>query len=190
MLSQIRISVTLLALFTLILGIAYPLAITGIAQLLFSDQANGSLIQENGQVFGSSLVGQPFDSPRYFWSRPSASTAFPYNASASGGSNLSPSSPVLHQAVLERIRMLQAADPGNTASIPVDLVTSSSSGLDPHISLAAALYQIPRIARARSLSEGVVRELVEQHTTPRFLGLFGEQVVNVLELNLALDRLQ
>ena len=171
---------------TIITGIIYPLFITGIAQALFPSQANGSLIYRNGKVVGSSLIGQPFDDPKYFWGRISA-TSPQYNASSSSGSNIGPTNPALIDEINGRIKALKAADPDNTNLIPVDLVTSSASGLDPHISLAAAHYQIARIARLRGLSEDTVKAIVKQHTYSRLLGLIGEPVVNVLELNLALD---
>ncbi|MGA2774448.1 MAG: potassium-transporting ATPase subunit KdpC [Candidatus Omnitrophota bacterium] len=171
---------------TIITGVIYPLFITGIAQLLFPNQANGSLIYRNGKVVGSFLIGQTFDDPRYLWGRISA-TSPQYNASNSTGSNIGPSNPALLDEIKGRIKALKAADPDNTNSIPVDLVTSSASGLDPHISLAAAYYQIARIARLRGLSQDTVRAIVKQHTYGRLLGLIGEPVVNVLETNLALD---
>ena len=171
---------------TIITGIIYPLFITGIAQALFPSQANGSLIYRNGKVVGSSLIGQPFDDPKYFWGRISA-TSPQYNASSSSGSNIGPTNPALIDEINGRIKALKAADPQNSNLIPVDLVTSSASGLDPHISLAAAHYQIARIARLRGLSEDTVKAIVKQHTYSRLLGLIGEPVVNVLELNLALD---
>ena len=177
----------MLLVFTVITGVLYPLAVTGIAQAVFPRQANGSLIRQHGQVIGSALIGQPFRSPRYFWSRPSATTPFPDNSLASGGSNLGPTNPVLLQQVKARIAALHAADPSQHAPIPVDLVTASGSGLDPDISPAAALYQVPRIARLRHLSEQRVRALVARYTTLRQLGFLGEPRVNVLELNLALD---
>ena len=177
----------LLLIFTVLTGLIYPLVITGIAQLVFPRQANGSLIVANGQTAGSSLIGQPFDDPRYFWSRLSATSPYPYNAAASSGSNLGPTNPALLDEVKARIAALKAADPGNTQPIPVDLVTSSGSGLDPDISVAAALYQLPRVARLRGLSETAVRSLVDQSTQGRVLGFLGEPRVNVLELNLALD---
>jgi len=180
----------MLVLFTLITGLAYPLTVTGIAQVLFPHQANGSLTVREGQVAGSELIGQPFDSPRYFWGRPSATAPFPYNAAASAGSNLGPSNPALEEAVQARIEALRAADPGNTRPIPVDLVTASASGLDPHISLAAALYQVPRVAQARGLAENEVEALVRRFTAGRQLGVLGEPRVNVLNLNLALDAVQ
>jgi K+-transporting ATPase ATPase C chain len=185
--TQIRPALVLLLLFTVVTGVAYPLVVTGIAQTVFPRQANGSLIVKDGKPVGSSLIGQPFDDPRYFWSRPSATSPFAYNAGSSSGSNLSPTNPAHVKAVQERVDALRAADPGNTAPVPVDLVTASGSGLDPHISPAAALYQVARVARARKADEGAVRRLVEAHIEDRWLGLLGEPRVNVLELNLALD---
>jgi len=187
---QIRPAIVLLVLLTIITGLAYPLAVTGMAQVLFPHQANGSLIVKEGQVAGSELIGQPFDDPRYFWGRPSATAPFPYNAAASAGSNLGPSNPALEEAVRARMDALRAADPGNTRPVPVDLVTASASGLDPHISVAAALYQVPRVARERGLTEKEVEALVLQFTTGRQLGVLGEPRVNVLNLNLALDAVQ
>ena len=172
---------------TLITGVAYPLAVTGIAKVAFPSQADGSLIVKDGKVAGSSLIGQPFDDPKYFWGRPSATSPSPYNAASSSGSHLGPTNPALTKAVQERVDALRAADPGNTAPVPVDLVTASGSGLDPHISPAAALYQVGRVARARKLDETTVRELVARHTEDRQLGFLGEPRVNVLALNLALD---
>jgi K+-transporting ATPase ATPase C chain len=185
--AQLRPALTTLLLFTVVTGIAYPLAVTGIAQLVFPSQANGSLLVRDGTVVGSALIGQPFDAPKYFWGRPSATSPFAYNAGASSGSNLSPTNSGLVAAVQSRVEALHAVDPGNTAPVPVDLVTASGSGLDPHISPAAALYQVPRVARERKLSEDAIRAIVEQHTEGRFLGLLGEPRVNVLALNLALD---
>jgi K+-transporting ATPase ATPase C chain len=178
-----------LLLLTVITGVAYPLLVTGIAQLLFPEQATGTLIVLDGKAVGSSLIGQPFDDPRYFWGRLSATAPFAYNAGASSGSNLGPMNPALFKAVQDRVAALHAADPGNPQAIPVDLVTASGSGLDPHISPAAALYQVRRVARARGLDEAAVRQLVERHVEGRQFGLLGEPRVNVLALNLALDAL-
>jgi K+-transporting ATPase ATPase C chain len=185
--AYLRPALMSLLLFTVVTGIVYPLVVTGIAQTVFPSQANGSLIVEDGKVLGSTLIGQTFDQPQYFWGRPSATSPFSYNAAASAGSNLSPTNQALIAALQGRVDALHAADPRNTAPVPVDLVTASSSGLDPHISPAAALYQVPRVARERKLSPHAVRALVEQHTEGRFLGLLGEPRVNVLTLNLALD---
>jgi len=187
---QIRPALTMLVILTLLTGLAYPLAVTGLAQLFFPDQANGSLIVRDGKVIGSQLIGQYFDKPEYFWPRPSATTPFPYNAAASGGSNLGPTNPALIEAVKARVAALRAADPDNELPIPVDLVTASGSGLDPHISPAAALYQLKRVARTRGLDETTVQTLVTQHTEGRQLGMLGERRVNVLLVNLALDSLK
>ena len=187
---QIRPALTMLLILTLLTGLAYPLAVTALAQVFFPDQANGSLIVRDGKVIGSQLIGQYFDKPEYFWSRPSATTLFPYNAAASGGSNLGPTNPALIETVKARVAALRAADPGNEAAIPVDLVTASGSGLDPHISPAAALYQLKRVARTRGLDENTVQTLVTQHTEGRQFGLLGERRVNVLQLNVALDALK
>jgi potassium-transporting ATPase KdpC subunit len=184
---HLRPALMTLLLLTILTGVVYPLVVTGIAQVVFPFQANGSLIVKGGKPVGSALIGQPFDDPRYFWSRPSATTPFGYNAGSSSGSNLSPTNPDLIKAVQGRVDALHAADPGNSAPVPVDLVTTSGSGLDPHISPAAALYQVSRVARERKLDAAKVRELVEQHTEGRFLGMLGEPRVNVLALNLALD---
>jgi K+-transporting ATPase ATPase C chain len=188
MLSQLRPAVMVLVLLTLVTGVAYPLLVTGIAQVVFPVQAQGSLVVKDGKVVGSALIGQPFDDPKYFWSRPSATSPFADNAGASSGSNLSPTNPDLIKAVQGRVDALRAADPGNTSPVPVDLVTASGSGLDPHISPAAALYQVSRVARARKLDPAAVRQLVGQHTEGRTLGFLGEPRVNVLALNLALDK--
>jgi potassium-transporting ATPase KdpC subunit len=174
---------------TVLTGIVYPLAVTGAVQLCCRQQAGGSLLGRNGHVVGSALLGQPFDEPRYFWSRPSATTPQPYNGLASGGSNLGPTNPAQFDAVRMRVLALQAADPGNHLPIPVDLVTASASGLDPDISPAAAQYQVTRVARARALDPARLRALIETHTQGRQWGIFGEPRVNVLELNLALDSL-
>jgi K+-transporting ATPase ATPase C chain len=187
MISQLRPSFFMLLIFTVITGVIYPLAVTGIAQVIFPDQANGSLIMVNGKAVGSELIGQQFDDSKYFWGRPSAAG---YKAAASSGSNYGPMNPNLLKAVQARIDTLKAADPNNTLSIPVDLVTASGSGLDPHISVAAALYQIHRVASARGLSEADVRSLVDQYTEGRQFGIFGESRVNVLKLNLALDAIK
>ena len=185
--AQIRPAVVSLVVFSVVTGLAYPALVVAIAQLGFPHQANGSLIVRDGKSVGSRLIGQPFDDPRYFWGRPSATSPFPYNAAASSGSNLAPASPALIRAVHARVHTLRAADPGNTAPVPVDLVTASASGLDPHISPAAALYQVPRVARVRGLDETAVRRLVARHVEGRQLGILGEPRVNVLALNLALD---
>jgi K+-transporting ATPase ATPase A chain len=186
---QLRPALVLFLLFTILLGIVYPLLITGIAQLAFPVQANGNFIIRDGKVVGSALIGQPFSSPKYFWGRPSATSPVPYNAMASSGSNLGPSNPALRDAVKARVDALRAADPGNAQPVPVDLVTASGSGLDPDISVAAAYYQVPRVARARSLSEQDVRGLIASHTEPRQFWIFGEPHINVLSLNLALNDL-
>ena len=187
MLAHLRPAIVSLILLSAVTGLVYPALVTAIAQVVFSYQANGSLIVKDGKSVGSALIGQPFDDPKYFWSRPSATSPFAYNAGASSGSNLSPTNPALIEAVKGRVDALRAADPGNTAPVPVDLVTASGSGLDPHISPAAALYQVGRVAKARKLEPDVVRQLVERHTEGRQLGFLGEPRVNVLELNLALD---
>jgi potassium-transporting ATPase KdpC subunit len=196
MVSQLRPAFMMLLVLTVITGVIYPLAITGIAQVVFPHQANGSLITVNGKTYGSALIGQQFDAPKYFWGRLSATGDFPYNAfnadtlTGSSGSNYGPLNPALTKAAQERIDALKAADPGNTLPIPVDLVTASGSGLDPHISVAAAQYQLHRVAAARGLSDQAVQTLVNQYTQGRQFGFLGEPVVNVLELNLALDGLK
>jgi K+-transporting ATPase ATPase C chain len=189
MLANFRAAIITLAVLTALTGIVYPLLVTGIAQAVFPSQANGSLILKGGKAVGSALIGQPFDDPKYFWPRPSATSPFADNAGSSSGSNLSPTNPDLIKTVQGRVDALRAADPGNAAPVPVDLVTASGSGLDPHISLAAALYQAPRVARARKLDPQAVRQLVERHSEGRFLGILGEPRVNVLKLNLALESL-
>lgn len=186
----LRPAAVLLTFFTLLTGIAYPLAITGVAQLLFPAQANGSVLSAGGRAVGSTLVGQPFDDPRYVWGRPSATSPFPYDASSSTGSNLGPTNPALATSVRERVEGLRAADPGAASTpIPVDLVTASGSGLDPHISPAAALFQVHRVAQARGLADDRVRSVVLEHIEGRWLGILGEPRVNVLLLNVALDEL-
>lgn len=188
--TQLRPALILLALLTLITGVLYPLTVTALAQALFPRQANGSLVVENGQPVGSSLIGQPFDDPAYFWGRPSATAPFPYNAAASSGSNLGPTSAALMENVQARLVALRAADPDNSAPVPVDLVTASGSGLDPHISPAAARYQAGRVARVRGLDLAEVNRLIDEHTEGRTFGVLGEPRVNVLLLNLALDALK
>ena len=185
----IRPAVTLFILLSLITGLIYPLLVTGISQLLLPDQAAGSLIERDGKLIGSRLIGQNFTDPKYFWGRPSATGPYPYNAAASGGSNLGPLNPALKDMVAARVQALRNADPGNTQPAPVDLVTASGSGLDPHISPAAAEYQVARVARIRGVSPAVVRDAVAQQTQGRQWGILGEVRVNVLELNLALDHL-
>jgi potassium-transporting ATPase KdpC subunit len=183
---HIRPALTLLAAFTVLTGLVYPLAVTAVAQLAFPHQANGSLVVRAGQPVGSELIGQAFTDPRVFWSRPSATTT-PYDAAAGTGSNLGPTSPKLREAIAERMQRLREADPTHRMPVPVDLVTSSASGLDPQISPAATEYQVARVARARGLPEQTVRQLVVRVTRPRQLGILGEPRVNVLQLNLALD---
>ena len=189
MIKQLKPAIVSFLVLTVLTGLIYPLVVTGAAQLFFPRQANGSLIIQNGKPAGSQLIGQPFDDPKYFWGRLSATRPYPYNAAASSGSNLGPTNPALIAEVQARIQALKAADPANTQPIPVDLVTSSGSGLDPNISVAAALYQAPRVARLRGLSEDQVRTLVQKNTQDRQFIILGEPRVNVLELNLALDQL-
>ena len=185
--NNLRPALVLLFALSLLTGIAYPLLVTGLAQSLFPAQAHGSLILRDGKTIGSSLIGQNFTDPAHFWGRPSATGPMANNAAASGGSNLGPMNPALRDAVKTRVAALRAADPSNTAAVPVDLVTASASGLDPHISLAAAQYQLGRVSTARKLSTPVVQGLIDQATYRPVLGLLGEPVVNVLQLNLALD---
>ena len=184
---QIKQAILIFIVLSIIIGIIYPLFITGIAQVFFPSQANGSLIYRNGKPVGSVLIGQAFNDPKYFWGRISATSPVSFNAASSSGSNLGPSNSALLDAVKGRIKALRTVDPDNKSPIPVDLVTSSASGLDPHISLAAAYYQAVRIARLRGLSESTIKILIAKHTSNRLFGLIGDPVVNVLELNLALD---
>ena len=187
---SIRPAVVLFLLLTVLTGFLYPLVITGLAQLLFPERAAGSIVTRDGRAVGSRLIGQSFSDPKYFWSRPSATTPQPYNGTASTGSNLGPLNPALFDAIKPRVAALRAADPGNGTPVPIDLVTASGSGLDPEISLAAANYQAARVARARQLAPERVEALIAQHTEGRLLGVLGEPRVNVLELNLALDALK
>jgi len=187
MFTMIRNSLMSLLLFTLLTGLIYPLAVTELAQAIFPSQANGSIITKNGKAVGSLLIGQQFEEAKYFWGRLSATSPYPYNGGSSSGSNLGQNNPALMTTVQSRIQSLRAADPGNDAKIPVDLVTASGSGLDPHISQAAAEYQLNRVAKTRGLDQTSVRTLIAKHTQGRWLGLIGEPVVNVLELNLELD---
>jgi K+-transporting ATPase ATPase C chain len=189
MFAQVRAALVMLGTLTILTGVAYPLLITGIAQAAFSRQANGSLIVKDGKPVGSRLIGQPFDDPKYFWSRPSGTTPA-YNASSSTATNLGPTNPALTEAVKQRIDALRTADPENHDPVPVDLVTSSGSGLDPHISPAAALYQLHRVGKARRVDESKIRDLVTRYTDGPDLGVLGEPGVNVLELNLALDAMR
>lgn len=180
-------SIRALVVFTVITGVAYPLIVTGIAQVAFRDQANGSLIVQDGKTVGSRLIGQPFSDPKYFWSRPSATSPQPYNAASSSGSNQGPTNPALKEAVEGRVKALRDAGADSSKPVPVDLVTASGSGLDPHISPPAAEYQVARVAKVRNMPEEKVRELVQAHTVGRTFGILGEPRINVLELNLALD---
>ncbi len=193
---ELIVAIRLFVALTLVTGLAYPLLVTGISQAMLPKQANGSLIVKDGKIRGSERVGQAFTSPGYFWSRPSATGPTPYNASSSAASNLGPTNPALvgdekaPGAIADRVKALREADPSNTAPVPTDLVTASGSGLDPHISVEAALYQVGRVAKARSLPIEEVRKLVAQQTTGRTFGLLGEPVVNVVLLNLALDEMK
>ncbi len=184
---HLRPALVFLAAFTLLTGVLYPLLVTAVAQTIFPHQANGSLVEQDGVILGSELIGQPFDDPAYFWGRPSLTSPYPYNAAASTGSTIAPSNPALTERVTARIAALETADPTNTRPIPVDLVTASGSGLDPHISLAAAEYQVERVARVRGVETAVVRQLVDEYTEGRTFGVLGEPRVNVFRLNLALD---
>ena len=188
MISTIRPALVLFGALTLACGVVYPLAVTGVGAAAFPHQASGSIVEVNGKPVGSSLIGQQFTSPKYFWGRPSATGPMPNNASGSSGSNQGPLNPALVDAVKGRIEALKAADPGNASAVPVDLVTASASGLDPHISVAGANYQAARVARVRGMTPEAVRSLIEKHTEGRLLGLLGEPRVNVLALNLALDQ--
>lgn len=183
----LRPALSVFALLTALTGVAYPLLVTGIAQAAFPQAANGSLLKVDGKAVGSSLIGQSFGAPKYFWGRPSATSPMPNNSLASGGSNLGANNPALLDAVKDRVAALRSADPGNTQPVPVDLVTASGSGLDPEISLAAALYQAPRVARVRGVDETTVRALIDKQAQRPWLGVIGEPRVNVLLLNLALD---
>ena len=186
MIKDIKTALLLFLVLAVMTGLIYPLAMTGIGQVVFPHQANGSLIRQRGHVVGSSLIGQYFREPQYFWSRPSATSPVPYNGAGSGASNLGPNNPVLARHVAARIKTIKAADPAEKGPVPVDLVTSSASGLDPDISIAAALYQVPRIAQAGGIDIVTLRHLVQQNTTEPLLGFIGEPVVNVVKLDLAL----
>ncbi len=186
-LSEIRKSLIMILALTVLLGGVYPLLVTVIGQVTMANKANGSIIYKNGAAIGSQLIGQPFQSTGYFWSRPSATVPYPYNGGSSSGSNLGPTNPALVTGAKNNVEALKSADPGNEAPVPVDLATASGSGLDPHISPAAAQYQLARVAKAREMSAAQVAELVERYTSGRTFGFIGEKTVNVLELNLALD---
>ena len=190
MTSIVRPALVLFAALTVLTGLAYPVLVTGIGLLAFADQAAGSLVLRDGKPVGSALIGQNFSDPKYVWGRPSATGPQPYNASASGGSNLGPLNPALAKAVKGRIQALRAADPGNTSPVPVDLVTASGSGLDPHLSVAGVQFQAARVARVRQLPQAQVQQLIERHTEGPLFGFLGEPRVNVLQLNLALDAVQ
>lgn len=184
----IRPAVSLFVVLTVVTGVVYPLAVTGVAKAAFPEQAGGSLIVQDGKTLGSSLIGQSFTDPKYFWGRPSATSPMAYNGQGSAGSNLGPLNPALTDAIKGRVDALRAADPGNKAAVPVDLVTTSASGLDPEISIAAAQYQVARIARLRGISPEVVEGIIARHTRGRLFGLLGEPRVNVLDMNLELQR--
>jgi K+-transporting ATPase ATPase C chain len=187
--SLVRPALTLLVVFSVLTGLVYPVFTTVVAELAFPSEAHGSLLNSRDSVRGSVLIGQSFDSPRYFWGRPSATAPFPYNGGSSSGSNLGPTNPALRDAIAARVARLRAIDPDNPEPVPIDLVTASASGLDPHITPAAAYYQMNRVARERELDSARVRALVEENVEPRTFGILGEPRVNVLRLNLALDRL-
>lgn len=189
-LKSLRTAVISILLFTVLTGLVYPFLVTGIAQLIFPGKANGSILTRAGKAMGSELIGQSFSNAKYFWSRPSATSPFAYNAGASTGSNYGPLNPALLEATAKRVKELKDADPQNTKPVPVDLVTASGSGLDPHISVAAALYQVPRVARSRSVTEETIKSLVDLYTDGRQLGILGEPRVNVLKLNVALDEMK
>jgi len=188
MFAQLMPAIRMLVIMTALTGVIYPLIVTGIAKVAFPLAASGSLIVSDGKTLGSDLIGQPFDDPKYFWSRPSATSPQPYNAMASSGSNQGPRNPALADAVKDRIKALRDTDPGNTAAVPVDLITASGSGLDPHISVAAGQYQVARVAKSRGLSADQVQSVVADNTEGRTFGVLGEPRVNVLKLNIALDR--
>jgi K+-transporting ATPase ATPase C chain len=188
--NHLKSGFAMLIFMTVITGVIYPAMVTAVAQALLAKPANGSLLMKDGKPVGSELIGQPFGSPKYFWGRLSATSPYPYNAGNSSGSNLGPTNSALTDAVATRIKALRDADPGNSAPVPVDLVTASASGLDPHISPAAAAYQVSRVAKERGLDNNKVQQLVDQNTEPRQFGILGEPRVNVLNLNLALDRLR
>lgn len=187
MTKTLRNALGLFLMLTLVTGVAYPLFVTGVSALLMPGKASGSIVTRDGKAVGSALIGQPFSDPKYFWGRPSATGPQPYNGAASTGSNLAPANPALVEAIQSRVQALREADPGNTAPVPVDLVTASGSGLDPHISPAAALYQVARVARLRGVAQEQLRGLVAAHTEGRTFGILGEPRVNVLALNLALE---
>lgn len=190
MLAQLRPALFVFVVLTLLTGVVYPIAVAGFAQLAFAEQAQGSLMRRGDAIVGSALLGQAFTAPHYFWGRPSATAPQPYNGAASGGSNLAVSNPALVDAVRERVARLRAADPGSSQPVPIDLVTASGSGLDPHVSIAGALYQVPRVARERKLDESTVRALVERHSARPLAGFLGEPRVHVLSLNVALDAMR